>query len=216
MRHHATRMCLIALIACGGSTDTGPNGGNPITSTGAGTATGTSTGSTITGPWDGTSWSTVRQEIYAVRCHADEMCDRTAWTSTAVCIGCGPPDDWADPPVLDHGLECLAEIKALANSDPCAAAVYWPPSEACSAYWSELGEWPPEEMARQSVIVAIRDAYSTCAPGTLSPAECDDALGACAYNPSSAAACMDGRPWPCESDIVAWGTFCQQAWDCAN
>jgi hypothetical protein len=119
-----------------------------------------------------------------------------------------------DPPVLDHGLACLAEMKALALADPCAAAAYWPPSQDCSAFWSEVGEWPPEEAGRQSVIFHIQAAYDECSPGFLAPATCDLAPGECHYNPSSAAACLDQQPWPCEDGTVLWGADCQEAFDC--
>ena len=116
--------------------------------------------------------------------------------------------------MLDNANACLAEMASLAMADPCAAATYWPPSDACSTYWSELGEWPPEEAAWQSVHVALRVALQTCDPGSLGPATCDQPLGDCFYNPSQAAACLDGQPWECVGTDVDWGTNCDEAITC--
>ena len=204
---------LIALlaVACGDSGGSGPP-------TGTGSTTGSSTGSpTTSAPWDGSQWNTIRQQIHAVRCHADQLCtDLPGWASLQECLSCGPPDDWGDPPVLDNAEGCLAEMEALALADPCAATTYWPPSDTCSAYWSEIGEWPPEEAAWQSVIVALREQMDVCDPGGLGPAVCEQPLGTCFYNPSQAAACIDSLPWECAGDFVDWGANCDEAITCLN
>jgi len=194
---------LVLVLGCGGEPDgTTTDTTSPTTTSGAVTGTLPTTG----------TWPTLRQHLYAVRCYADAACANSAWASVDECLACAPPEDWGDPPVTTNGEACIAEVQALAAEDPCAAASLWPVSDTCSVFFSEVGQWPPEEAAMQSVVWLIREAWSTCDPTQIAPKVCDSAPGQCSYNPSNAAACLDAYPWGCSNGVVPWGGVCDDAW----